>query len=457
LNQFPTSITEWKILLSGKDLKTTLIRDGMGSLLLKAGYIFLSFGTTVILARSMGAERYGVYSYIFALVSLIAIPTQFGLPTLVVRETAQAMARKEYGLVRGVWSWSGKFVLVSTVVLIGIAVIGVFLFGSRFSTEDVSIFYWGLALVALVALSNLRGAALRGLHHVFEGLLPEQLLFPGFFVLLVGAVSFFAKDALVPALAMILQVTAAALAFLIGMVLLWRLMPEDVHNVKPIYKGRHWFFSTLPLALIGGMRVINNRSSLVILGFFVSSADIGTYRTASQMALLVSSGLQAMTMVVAPQFARFYSNKNMLQLQRVATYSARIVFALTLPVVAVFFIWGKPIINLVFGVEFIQAYTPLIILSVGQLVNAAAGSVASLLNMTGNERETAKVLLLSVCLNLLLHLLLVPRMGVNGAAIASTVSITVWNIFLWLAVRRNLKIDSMAFAIFPDPNQDTKK
>lgn len=447
LDQLSASLSKGKNLLLGKDLKSSLIRDGVGSLLLKAGFIVLSFGTAVLLARLLGVDGYGIYSYIFALVSLISIPFQFGLPTLVVRETAKAMAQKEYSLLRGIWSWSGKFVLISSLLLISISVLSSIIFENRFSSENLYTFYWGLVLMALVALSNLRGAALRGLHQVIKGLLPEQLLFPGFFVLFISYVSFFKVEAILPSQAMALQVVAAAIAFLIGMVLLWQVMPKTLRDVKPTYNKRYWINSTVPLAFISGMWVINNRASLVISGLFVTSSEVGTYRAASQMALLISSGLQAMTMVVAPQFARYYANKDMAQLQRVATYSARIVFALTLPVVIAFFIWGQPIIKIVFGVEFIQAYSPMIILSVGQLINAAAGSAASLLNMTGNERETARALLLSVIMNIILHFLLVPTWGTTGAAIASAFAMIVWNIYLWRIAIIRLKINSTAFVL----------
>jgi hypothetical protein len=99
-------LTELLISLNKDSLRSTLVRDGMGSLFLKAGYILLTFGTTVLLARGLGAQDYGVFSYVYALISLLSIPAQFGLPTLVVRETAQAMARKEYGFVQGVWLWA---------------------------------------------------------------------------------------------------------------------------------------------------------------------------------------------------------------------------------------------------------------------------------------------------------------------------------------------------------------
>jgi O-antigen/teichoic acid export membrane protein len=250
-------------------------------------------------------------------------------------------------------------------------------------------FYWGLALILLVALSNLRGAALRGLQHIFEGLLPEQMLLPGFFILLLGGTILFARSSLSPALAMALQVAAAALAFFFGAILLWRATPVLVRDAVPVYQNRRWFLSTLPLAFVDGMSILNNQIGIVILGMFAQPADVGLFRVAFQISGLTSVGLVAINMVVAPQFAQMYANGDTKQLQHLATTSARMVLMLTLPLALFFLLAGKPTLNIFFGTEYGPAYVPLVIMIIGQLVNSATGSVGYLLNMSGHERDTA--------------------------------------------------------------------
>jgi len=100
-------------------LRGRLIRGGLGSVALKLGSTALGFLLAILLARALGPEGYGVYAFVFAIVSLLAIPTQLGLPQLVVRETAKAQAAEEWGLMRGLWRWSTLAVwLFSTGVLI---------------------------------------------------------------------------------------------------------------------------------------------------------------------------------------------------------------------------------------------------------------------------------------------------------------------------------------------------
>lgn len=108
MKSFSESISDLNAVLAGTGLKSELVRGGIGSLTLKAAYILLTFFTSVTLARLLGADGYGVYTYILALVYLFTIPVEFGFPNLVVRETAKFMVKQEWGMIQGVWRWTGK-------------------------------------------------------------------------------------------------------------------------------------------------------------------------------------------------------------------------------------------------------------------------------------------------------------------------------------------------------------
>ncbi len=89
-------------------LGSTLAKETGISLFLKISQAFFSFMTTVLLARILGAEGYGIYAYAFAFVMLLSMPAQAGLPTLVIRETARGMAEGKPELVQGIWRWATK-------------------------------------------------------------------------------------------------------------------------------------------------------------------------------------------------------------------------------------------------------------------------------------------------------------------------------------------------------------
>jgi O-antigen/teichoic acid export membrane protein len=437
-----------KELVMGKGgLRTELSRGAVGSLGLKLGGTLLGLLLAVLLARTLGPEGYGVYAYVFALVSLLAIPAQVGLPTLVVRETAMAQANEQWGLMRGLWRWSSAVAGAIALVLALLALLASWVYQDRFSEIQIATFGFGLVLVPLVALGNLRGAALRGLRRVVTGQLPEMVLRPTIFILLLlVAILLIPTEKIAAATAMGLHALAAAVAFFIGAVLLWRARPKPLEDKPiPLYEVRSWITSALPLAFVAGMMLINQHTDILMLGLFRSAEEVGVYRVAVSIATLVAFGLQAVTMVVAPHFARLYSQNDMARLQRLVTLSARAILAVALPVVLVLVLFGGPLLRLIFGEEYSDGYTPMAILAGGQLVNAAMGSVGGLLNMTGHERETARGVAIAAAANVVLNLLLIPPFGLNGAALATALSMTLWNLVLWQAVRLRLNIDSMAF------------
>jgi len=428
-------------------VNSRLGRDTIGSVGLKITSAGLGFLSTVLLTRLLEPAGYGVYAYVYAWINVLSVLTQFGLPTLVVRETARGMAQDRPDLVQGIWRWAGRVTGLLSLALAGIGAVLAWLLRSSFGGERLSTFAWAILLVPLVALGNLRGAALRGLQRVVAGQMPEFLIRPGLLVLLLGGAAWLLGRSLSAAEAMMLNVAAAALAFGFGAWMLWRATPSPVRAARPRYEGQTWWLSVLPLAFIGGMSLINKQASTIILGFFVPDAEIGIFRVAAQISVLASFGLQAVNLVVAPRFAALYAKGDMARLQRLVTASARVILAMNVGMTLGYVLLGRLFLRLVFGPAYLGAYTPLLILLVGQAVNSAAGSVGMLLNMTRHERDTAKGLAVSAILNVVLNLLLVPLLGIIGAAVATAVSLITWNVLLWWAVRQRLGINSLAFPI----------
>ena len=439
-----------KQLMGSGGLRTELSRGALGSVMLK--FIGMSLGLllAVILARTLGPASYGIYAYVFALISLLAIPAQLGLPSLVLRETAKAHATEQWSMMRGLWRWATLAVgLISVLLALLVLLIGSFMF-ERFTSVQLATFAFGLMLIPLIAMGNLRGAALRGLRRVVLGQLPELVLRPGILILLLIVAMYLTPTRLSPSNAMGLHAVAAALSFAIGAIMLWRVRPRElVATPRPEYAMHAWLAAAWPLALVSGMQLINQNTDIIMLGLFCSAEEVGIYKVVVTGASLVVFGLQAITMAIAPHFARLHAQGDRERLQRLVTLSARVVLISSLPVVLVLVFFGDVVLAYVFGKEYISGQIPLAILAFGQLVNAAMGSVGVLLTMTGNERDAARGVAIAAIVNVILNLILIPLLGMTGAALSGAITLTVWNLVMWRAVHRRLGIESMAFRIYP--------
>jgi len=425
-------------------------RAGIGTLGVKVGNTLLLLAISVTLARILGAEKYGIYTYVLAWVTILGIPAQIGLPNLLVREIAAYQAKEQWSLISGLLRWAFQAVFILAIALVFVAALIAWEMSEHMGGEQLATFGWGLVLLPVIALGEVRGGALRGLRKVVQGLLPEKILCPAvFFLMLLGAkLLMYPAMPLTPSATMFLYVLSAAVAFVIGVWFLIRSIPPSTKKAIPKYDRMRWLASAIPLSLIAGVSLINSQTDIVMLGVFMENKDVGIYRVAIQTSALIGFGLQSINLAIAPYFSRLYASGEVTRLQRVVTASARAILAFAIPIVLALVFFGAEILNLVFGPDFTPAYGPMLILAGGCLVDAAAGSVALLLNMTGFERITARGLALTSVVNIFLNFCLIPLYGTRGAALATACSTVMWNIMLWKAVRKHVGIDSTAFA-FP--------
>lgn len=413
------------------------------TVILKSSFVLFSFATGVLLARVLGAAEYGIYSYVFALVTLLATPSQLGLPQLVMRETARAMAIEDYGIIQGIWRWSGQYIFLTSILFAFLAVAWLWLQSDLGHDSNLYTTIWAIILVPLVALGNLRGQALRGLQLIIAGQLPEFILRPGIFLLFL-LTALLTHRSLTASSAMLLHVIAATLAFGVGAWFLQQKTPAAVRNAEARYTPQTWFFSALPLALIAGMN--NVRIDILLLGHLVPADQIGIYRVALQCSSLAAFGLQAVNIVVAPRFAALHTRQNSTELQRLVTRSSQITLLVAVIITVGFIFMGELFLRVIFGASYQAAYLPMMILLCGQLGNAAFGPVGFLLNMTGNEMKSFKGLGIAFAFGTVLNWILIPYYGIVGAAVATSVFLITWNVLLWWSAKQELGIHSHAFS-----------
>ena len=156
---------------------------------------------------------------------------------------------------------------------------------------------------------------------------------------------------------------------------------------------------------------------------------------------MTALSLVLVNMVISPHIVRVYQARDIAELQKLSRRTARGAFLLALLLAVVLVSLGRPIIGLVFGVEYVEiAYLPMVILVLGQLINVAFGSVGMLLSMSGHENLTLLGQFAGLIAIVVLALLLIPKYGELGAAIAASGGLLVWNCVLGYAVATRLKI-----------------
>ncbi len=425
------------------NLRSFLARAVAGTFGLQVASAGLGYLSTLFLARLLGAAGYGSYAYAIALLNLLLIPAVLGLRSTLTRDIAVYRTQADWGAVRGLLQWANNIVLWASIFL-AVVTLGVVWQLSQ-STDSQTLIVLAIALLSLPvrALTELRQAAMYALQHIVSGQLPEMLIRPLLFVTLLGSGYLTFGDKFTAPWAMAAYAFTSVIAFFVGNHLLKKAVSRHCQPAPAQYQRKLWLQRSLPMLLVGGMYVINNQTDKVMLGAMQGVSAVGIYNIASQGTKLITFVLIAFGTSLGPTFASLYAQGNISRLQQIITKSCRLILLSALPISIGLIVFGAQFLSL-FGPDFVQGKTVLAILSIGQLTNAATGTVALLLTMTNHQKDVATGVTLSALLNIILNALLIPRWGAEGAAVATASSAILWNVLLVIVAYKRIGIHSTA-------------
>ena len=411
---------------------------------IRVANVLLTLATSVLLARILGIEEFGKYAFLNSLILIISIPARMGLPQLVLRETAYAKREEEFGKIRGIWRWATKTALGISLSIT--ALVAVVVYFSRETFPDPLAAILALALIPLISLGNLRSASLRGFGRVVTGQLPELLLRPAFFVIVLAY--FFWRQppqGMTAVDGILINAGSALAAFLVGTAMLVhivRRMPSQ--EIEP-FGDRTLILSAMSLGLIAGLTAINNNLDIIMIRFWMSERAVGLYRPASAISDVAMFGAQIVTVVIMPRVASLFRGKEIDQLERLVRRATWFSTAFGISALVAIFAFGSEMLSRLYGPEYAGAYWTLLILTLGQAVNASFGAAAALLNMSGLENRTLRAIAISISVNVVLNAILMNFMGINGAALATLLSVWCYKILLTRDIKRLLGVQTNFF------------
>jgi O-antigen/teichoic acid export membrane protein len=177
----------------------------------------------------------------------------------------------------------------------------------------------------------------------------------------------------------------------------------------------------------------------VLLGSLAGLSASGLYAAARRVTAAPSLVVNAMNQVYNPIASDLYLQERRAELVALTKNMAKWMFSLVLPLFAVAALFPEDILSL-FGSSFRQASTALLIMAVGMLFLFGTGPVTQLLIIAGRPRLALADYLLAISMEVGLALVLIPRYGLLGAAVASTVGRVVNNVVPLAQVWRILKL-----------------
>lgn len=392
----------------------------------------------ILLSRCLQIRAYGMFCLGIAITTFVASISSLGLHLGVLRFVSIYRGEGDKARLKGTLITAIAFsslagVSASALLFVFSGVIATSIFNEPDLADVIRIFSISIPFIVLIILLAYVARSFRAMQYDI-GL--RSVLLPVMRIALVGVVfllSFRLRGAVLAFLASNILCTA------LGLYVVWRLFPDIISGLKPIYEARKLLRFSLPVMVAGFTNLLLVRIDRLMLGWLRSPADVGIYNAAAMTALQTGFVLGAFSASFSPMISDLYNKGKKDELERLFQTTTRWIFTISLPITLVLLSFPRSIITL-FGPDFRVGWIAVVVLSASYLIKAGVGPSGFMLIMSGRQNIELFNTLAMVILNVTLNFWLIRSYGITGAAIATGASVAAIDIMRVLGVRMFLGI-----------------
>jgi len=405
-----------------------------------AGIIYL---TQVLLARWMGRFEFGVYVYVWAWVGFLGMLAAGGIAPAAQRFIPEYQARGDERGLRG-FLFGGRWLSLGYGAIVALMLAAaVLVFSHKIAPYYFLPLLIGACAVPIFPVSSTQDTIARCFYWIELGLIPNYVIHPLIICAAVATLHFLGGG--VTALQALIAASTGFWAMtLIQTVLMRRRLKRVVAPGERRYAVRHWMVTSLPIAFVDGFFLMLTYVDTLILQIFVGPADIAVYYAATKTLAIVNFIYFAVSAASAHRFAQYYVAGEHDKLVRFLKDAVRWTFWPSLALALTLLALGKPILAL-FGPGFADGYPLMFILAVGLMARASVGPAERLLSMQDQQVASAAIYACAFATNLALCLILIPRLGLTGAAASTATAIVTESVLLYVVTKRRLGLHIFVF------------
>lgn len=399
-----------------------------------AGVMFLA---QAAIARFWGAESLGNFLLILATANIVAVLLPLGFETTGTFFAAEYRAARDGRHLRGFMRRAYGHVALMTA---GLLVLGYPLAGWLGAPGQVVQAHWGavVLMTCATALVYCNTALLVGLKRPFAGFFADTIFRPMLMVLAIGVATLAFGEAPFRAFTWVLAggFSLVAIGQLLWLLRAVRAIPAT-GTLRKAEVARWWRFA-LPWVVITLATDLFFDIDLILLSNLMDRETLAVFGVCSKVFSLVSFGIAAVYSVVLPDMFDLARDRAGLLAKIGDANLAAAGLALALFVVVALF---GPLALLLFGPSFGGGALPMALLCVALLARAFFGPSSVVLSMNDRPYEVLPAIALGIGVLLAANLLLVPAMGLMGAALAAVLAQSVWSAALWFTALKRTGLD----------------
>lgn len=390
-----------------------------------------ALGTQILLGRTLLPGAFGVVTVAVQVAFVASAGSRFGMDMAAVRLVAIGRGASRADHLRSLVDRCALVAFAASILLAGVLAASAPLFGD---------YDRAIALAALgipfIALTSVYLGATRGLTQMRQTLYVFWIGQPILWIALAGAAigAGGESDAVI---------VAYGASWLVASVAAWALWRSEASafsgrkaTTEEVRAALRYGLPRAPAALLAQAIFW---ADLWVLAAFEQGTELDAYSAAARISQVLLLFLTSLNLVFSPLAADLHARGERGRLEELFKRSTRWALAATLPLLIVLFVAADDVLQ-AFSPRFEIGEGALRILLAGQAVNVATGGVAFILIMTGFTGVDLVDNAVGLGLLVGLAVVLTAAFGMEGAALASAVSIAALNLVRLLQVRRRVGI-----------------
>lgn len=375
--------------------------------------LVLSMGNAAIIARLLGADGKGVVQLALMIPAMLSLFLNGGIGVA----NAHFIGKKRFD-VASLTSNAVTFAILAT--MIGAIIVALLVMTDALSSLipgiPLGLFLLALSSLPLALLSGYFSTILQGLQNI-RAINIIKLIVALLNLLFLGLFLYYLQFGISGA------VYASLLSSLVNIIVLaWYLRQHGAHFI-PRW-NREVLQTTLQFGLRGYignvLQFFNYRLDVFIVNFFLGPSGVGIYSVSTKLAELVWYFPNAVSFVIFPKAAAASAN----EMNNFTPRVFRVTLFISVLASIMIALIGRPLIRFIYSSEFSQAFLPLLVLLPGVILLGAARVLTNDIAGRGfpqyNSINSAMALIVTIGLDISL----IPKFGILGASIASSIAYT---------------------------------
>jgi O-antigen/teichoic acid export membrane protein len=404
--------------------------------LVRVASALLALISQVLLARWMGKFEFGIYIYVWTWVLMMGALSDVGLSSAARRFIPEYTELKAFDRLRGFLAGSRwlAFAIATTIGLVG--AIGVTVLAPWLDSFTIIPLYLACVTIPIYGLVQVQAGIAQSYDWPNLAFMPFYIWRQLTITVLMGSAWAFGAptDAVT---AMIIAVVTCWAVTIAQLFVLDRRLRHKVPAGPKRYEMKAWFATSLPIFVVEGFYLLLTYVDILALEQMRSPDEVAVYYAAARLLALVAFVYFAIASATTHKFTQYHVEGDKQRLAKFFVETMRWTFWPSLAACLLILALGRPLLSL-FGASFTSGYSVMFILAIGMLSRAAVGPAERLLNMLGERKQCAGVYAAAFVINLVLCVLLIPHIGIEGAALSTATALVVESMLFYRIAKRRL-------------------